>query len=55
MNTTKTLFSLVQSFFDVAMPQRGWSHLTALSYRDAIKLLLQYATDLTGRPIVSVR
>lgn len=54
MNTTKPLFSLVQSFFDVAMPQRGWSHLTALSYRDAIKLLLQYATDRTGRPIIKL-
>jgi len=54
MNTTKPLFSLVQSFFDVAMPQRGWSHLTALSYRDAIKLLLQYATARTGRSILKL-
>lgn len=54
MNTTKPLFSLVQSFFEVAMPQRGWSHLTALSYRDAIKLLLRYAMARTGRPVVKL-
>ena len=54
MNTTKPLFSLVQSFFDVAMPQRGWSHLTALSYRDAIKLLLQYVMTRTKRPVVRI-
>jgi site-specific recombinase XerD len=54
MITTKPLFSLVQSFFDVAMPQRGWSHLTAISYRDAIKLLLRYVMARTGRPVVKL-
>lgn len=54
MITTKPLFSLVQSFFDVAMPQRGWSHLTAISYRDAIKLLLRYVMARTGRPVVKI-
>lgn len=54
MNATKPLFSLVQSFFSVAMPQRGWSQLTALSYRDAIKLLLRYVMDRTGRPVVKL-
>ncbi|MCC6145031.1 MAG: tyrosine-type recombinase/integrase [Candidatus Hydrogenedentes bacterium] len=54
MVSTKPLFSLVQSFFEVAMPQRGWSRLTAMSYRDAIKLLLRYVMDRTGRPIVKL-
>lgn len=54
MNTTKSLYSLIQSFFTVAMPQRGWSNLTALSYRDAIKLLLRYVMDRTGRPVVKL-
>jgi len=54
MITTKPLFSLVQSFFDVAMPQRGWSHLTAISYRDALKLLLRYVMARTGRPVVKL-
>ena len=54
MNTTKTLFSLIQSFFDVVMPQRGWSYLTVLSYRDAIKLLLQYVTIRTGQPVTKL-
>lgn len=54
MRTTKPLFSLIQSFFEVAMPQRGWSHLTALSYRDAIKLLLRYVKTRTGRAVVKL-
>jgi len=54
MITTKPLFSLVQSFFEVAMPQRGWSHMTAISYRDALKLLLRYAMARTGRPVVNL-
>jgi site-specific recombinase XerD len=54
MNTTKPLSSLVQSFFAVALPQRGLSPLTALSYRDAMKLLLRYATGRTGRPVVKL-
>jgi hypothetical protein len=31
--TTKTLSALVQSFFTIALPQRGMSPLTILSYR----------------------
>lgn len=54
MRTTKPLASLVQSFFAVAMPQRGWSPLTSLSYRDAVKLLLRYATVRTGRPVTKL-
>lgn len=54
MATTKSLFSLVQSFFAVAMPQRGLSPLTAISYRDALKLLLRYATAHMGRPVIKL-
>jgi site-specific recombinase XerD len=54
MRTTKPLSALVQSFFAVALPQRGLSPLTALSYRDAMKLLLRYATTRTGRPVVKL-
>jgi site-specific recombinase XerD len=54
MSTTKPLASLVQSFFAVALLQRGLSPLTALSYRDAMKLLLRYTTARTGRPVVKL-
>lgn len=50
--TTRTLTALIQSFFAVALPQRGFSAQTILSYRDAVKLLLGFASDSTGRPVV---
>lgn len=49
---TKTLPALVQSFFTVALPQRGMSPLTILSYRDAMKLLLQFVAEQKRRPVV---
>lgn len=48
----KTLSALVQSFFTVALPQRGMSPLTILSYRDAFKLLLRFVAARTRRPVV---
>jgi site-specific recombinase XerD len=48
----KTLSALVQSFFTVALPQRGLSPLTILSYRDAFKLLLRFVAARTHRPVV---
>jgi len=54
MRTIKPLSSLVQSFFAVALPQRGMSPLTMLSYRDAMKLLLRYAAERTRRPVVKL-
>jgi site-specific recombinase XerD len=50
--TTKTLPALVQAFFTVALPQRGMSPLTVLSYRDATKLLLRFIADRERRPVV---
>jgi site-specific recombinase XerD len=38
----------------VALPQRGLSPLTALSYRDAMKLLLRYTTARVGRQVVKL-
>jgi site-specific recombinase XerD len=55
MVTTKTLSSLIQSFFAVALPQRGASPLTVLSYRDAMKLMLRYASTRTKRPVVKLQ
>lgn len=49
---TKTLSALVQSFFTVALPQRGLSPLTILSYRDAMKFLLQFVAARKRRPVV---
>jgi len=50
--TTKTLPALVQAFFTVALPQRGMSPLTILSYRDATKLLLRFVAERERRPVV---
>jgi site-specific recombinase XerD len=50
--TTKTLSALVQSFFTIALPQRGMSPLTILSYRDAMKLLLRFVAERKRRPVV---
>lgn len=50
--TTKTLSALVQSFFTVALPQRGISPLTILSYRDAMKLLLRFVAERKRRSVV---
>jgi len=50
--TTKTLSALVQSFFTIALPQRGVSPLTILSYRDAMKLLLRFVAERKRRPVV---
>jgi site-specific recombinase XerD len=50
--TTKMLPALVQSFFTVALPQRGVSPLTILSYRDAMKLLLRFVAERERRPVV---
>ena len=50
--TTKTLPALVQSFFTVALVQRGVSPLTVLSYRDAMKLLLRFVAERERRPVV---
>lgn len=49
---TKTLSAFVQSFFTVALPQRGVSPLTILSYRDALKLLLRFVAERRRRPVV---
>jgi site-specific recombinase XerD len=48
----KTLSAFVQSFLAVALPQRGVSPLTVLSYRDAIKLLLRFIADQKGCAVV---
>lgn len=50
--TTKTLSSLVQTFFTVALPQRGMSPLTLLSYRDAMKLLLRFVAERRRRAVI---
>ena len=48
----KTLQHLVQSYFTRALPERGTSPLTILSYRDAVKLLLRFACEQLRRPVV---
>jgi site-specific recombinase XerD len=53
--TTKTLSALVQSFFTLALPQRGMSPLTILSYRDAMKLLLRFVAERKRRPVVRLQ
>jgi site-specific recombinase XerD len=50
--TAKTLPALVQAFFTVALPQRGMSPLTVLSYRDATKLLLRFIANRKRQPVV---
>lgn len=50
--TTKTLSGLVQSFFTVALPRRGFSPQTILSYRDALKLLLRFTSEQTRLQVV---
>jgi len=54
MALTTPLPRLVQSFFSVALPQRGFSQLTVLSYRDAMKLFLRFAAEQTGKPVVKL-
>lgn len=49
---TKTLAALVQAFFTIALPERGLSPLTILSYRDSLKLLLRFASERRRRPVV---
>ena len=49
---TKSLSALVQSFFSVALPQRGMSSLTILSYRDALKLLLRFVAERERRSVL---
>jgi site-specific recombinase XerD len=51
---TPTLTALVQSFLAVALPRRGFSGQTVLSYRDALKLLLRFASERTSRPVVQL-
>lgn len=53
MNTT-TLTGLVQSYFTITLPRRGYSGQTLYSYRDALKLLLRYAAQTTNRPVVNL-
>lgn len=50
--STKTLSGLIQSYFTIALPQRGLSPLTILSYRDALKLLLRFASNAKRRHLV---
>ena len=49
---TKTLPALVQAFFTIALPQRGMSPLTILSYRDAMKLLLRFVAERKRHAVV---
>ncbi len=51
---TKTLTELVQSYFTITLPRRGFSGQTLYSYRDALKLLLRYAARTTNRPVVKL-
>jgi site-specific recombinase XerD len=51
---TKTLTAFVQEFFTVALPQRGASPLTTLSYRDAMKLLLRFVAERKRRSVVKL-
>ncbi len=51
MNTTHCIARFVQQFFTQYLTaQRGLSPNTILSYRDSIKLLLQFAARETGKP-----
>jgi len=54
MSATKTLTALVQTFFTVIQHQRGFSPATVLSYRDAIKLLLVYASNSSSRSVMKL-
>lgn len=51
---TKTLTAFIQAFFTVALPQRGASPLTILSYRDAMKLLLCFVAERKRRPVIKL-
>lgn len=49
-----TLTSLVQSFLTDFPRQRGLSPQTILAYRDALKLLLRYAVEKTGKSVMAI-
>ncbi|MDZ7801185.1 MAG: tyrosine-type recombinase/integrase [Trueperaceae bacterium] len=51
---TRGLTELIQSYFTLVLPRRGFSAQTLHSYRDAIKLLLRYASQRTNRPVVKL-
>jgi site-specific recombinase XerD len=48
----RTLTELIQTYFTIALPRRGFSSQTLHSYRDALKLLLRYTARTTRRPVV---
>jgi site-specific recombinase XerD len=51
----KVLFALVESFFTKYLPrQRGASAHTVRAYRDALKLLLEFAAQRRGRAVASL-
>jgi site-specific recombinase XerD len=49
---TRTLTELIQTYFTITLPRRGFSSQTLHSYRDALKLLLRYTARTTQRPVV---
>ena len=51
----RELFALVESFFTEYLPrQRGSSQHTVRAYRDALKLLLEFTAQRSGRQIASL-
>ncbi len=46
---------LIQSFFTHRHQQHGLSSLTRLSYRDTLKLLLQYASKIKKEPVTKLK
>lgn len=52
MNAPHPLARFLQGFFhDYLAAQRGLSPNTTFSYRDALKLLLRFGSDRTGKPV----
>jgi integrase/recombinase XerD len=51
---TKPLTELVQTYFTITLPRRGFSGQTLYSYRDAIKLLLRYTAQTKNQPVTNL-
>jgi site-specific recombinase XerD len=52
MNTTHPIAGFLHRFFhDHLAAQRGLSPNTILSYRDALKILLRYVSERSGKPV----
>jgi site-specific recombinase XerD len=55
MTAPRMLFALVESFFTEYLPhQRGASAHTVRSYRDAMKLMLEFVAKRSGRSVASL-